>query len=44
MPHISIISSSVRNDRKSHNVSLYFQKYLTVNNLATAEIIDLKKC
>jgi len=44
MPHISIISSSVRNDRKSHSVSLYFQKYLTVNNLATAEIIDLKKC
>ena len=42
MKHISIISSSVREGRKSHNVSLYFQNYLTENKLATAEIIDLK--
>ena len=42
MRHISIISSSVRAGRKSHNVSLYFQNYLTENNLATTEIIDLK--
>ena len=43
MKHISIISSSVRIGRKSHSVALYFQKYLLENNLATAEIIDLKK-
>ena len=43
MRHISIISSSVREGRKSHNVSLYFKNYLTENNLATTEIIDLKE-
>lgn len=42
MRQISIISSSIREGRKSHNVSLYFQNYLTENRLATAEIIDLK--
>ena len=42
MRHIAIISSSVREGRKSHNVSLYFQNYLTENKLATTEIIDLK--
>jgi len=42
MRHISIISSSVREGRKSHNVSLYFQNYLIENNLSTTEIIDLK--
>jgi len=43
MQHISIISSSVREERKSHFVALYFQQYLTENNLATADIIDLKE-
>jgi NAD(P)H-dependent FMN reductase len=43
MPHISIISSSVRNGRKSQSISLYFKKYLESNTLATAEILDLKK-
>lgn len=42
MKHISIISSSVREGRKSHNVSLYFQNYLTENKIATTEIVDLK--
>ena len=42
MRHISIISSSVREERKSHNVVLYFQKYLQENKLATTEILDLK--
>jgi NAD(P)H-dependent FMN reductase len=32
----------VREGRKSHNVSLYFQNYLTENKLATTEIVDLK--
>lgn len=43
MYHIAILSSSVRNNRKSHNVALYFQKYLKVNKLATTEILDLKE-
>ncbi len=41
MPKIAIISSSVRKGRKSHNVALYFKNYLTQNQLANAEIIDL---
>ena len=41
MPHIAIISSSVRTARKSHRVSLYFQNYLAQQNLASAEILDL---
>jgi NAD(P)H-dependent FMN reductase len=43
MPHIAILSSSVRRERKSHNVALYFLKYLHENNLANAEILDLKE-
>lgn len=42
MRQIAIISSSVREGRKSHRVSLYFQQYLTDHKLATASIIDLK--
>jgi NAD(P)H-dependent FMN reductase len=41
MYHISIISSSIRTGRKSHNVALYFQNYLNENKLATVEILDL---
>jgi NAD(P)H-dependent FMN reductase len=40
--NISIISSSVRTDRKSHRVALYFKKYLEENKLAAAEMLDLK--
>ena len=43
MPHIAIISSSVRIDRNSHRVALYFKNYLQANNLATTEILDLKE-
>lgn len=43
MYKIAIISSSVRNDRKSHYVALYFQKYLEENKLAKSEILDLKE-
>jgi NAD(P)H-dependent FMN reductase len=39
--NISIISSSIRTGRKSHNVALYFQHYLNENKLATVEILDL---
>jgi NAD(P)H-dependent FMN reductase len=41
MIHIAIISSSVRIDRKSHRVALYFQKYLIQNKIASVEILDL---
>lgn len=43
MPQIAIISSSVRRERKSHNVALYFKAYLEENNLSTVEILDLKE-
>lgn len=42
MYHISIISSSIRTGRKSHNVALYLQKYIVENKLGTVEILDLK--
>ena len=41
MIHISIISSSVRNERNSHRLALFFRNYLETNNLAVAEILDL---
>ncbi|HEY9488528.1 MAG TPA: NAD(P)H-dependent oxidoreductase, partial [Chryseosolibacter sp.] len=41
IPHIVIISASVRTGRKSHRVALYFQDFLVKRNLATAEILDL---
>jgi NAD(P)H-dependent FMN reductase len=43
MPHIAIISASIRPDRKSHRVALYFEKYLADNELASTEIIDLRE-
>jgi NAD(P)H-dependent FMN reductase len=41
MPHIAIISASVRTGRISHRVALFFKKYIEENSLATAEILDL---
>src|SRR5688572_9008556 len=41
MPHIAIISASVRTGRASHRVALYFKKFIEENKLATAEILDL---
>ena len=43
MPHIAIISASVRIDRVSHRVALYFNNYITQKQLATVEILDLKE-
>ncbi|MDO6391284.1 NADPH-dependent FMN reductase [Pontibacter sp. BT731] len=42
MPHIALISSSVRTGRKSHRVALYMKKYLEEHQLASTEIVDLK--
>lgn len=43
MPHIAIISSSVRRERKSHRVAMYFKSYLEENNLSSSQIVDLKE-
>ncbi|HOB82978.1 MAG TPA: hypothetical protein PKX27_10835 [Bacteroidales bacterium] len=43
MKEIAIISASVRMGRLSHRVALYFKRYLECNNLANAEILDLKE-
>ncbi len=43
MPHIAIISSSIRTGRSSNRVALYFKNYLEVNKLVTVEILDLEK-
>ncbi|MBS1681070.1 MAG: NAD(P)H-dependent oxidoreductase [Bacteroidetes bacterium] len=43
MPHISIISASVRSGRNSHRVALYFKNYLEENKLSTVEILDLNQ-
>lgn len=41
MPHISIISSSVRIGRYSNRVALYLKRYIEENKFATADILDL---
>jgi len=43
MPNISIISSSIRPDRKSHRVALYFRNYLGRTYHLAPELIDLKE-
>lgn len=41
MPHIEIISASVRQGRKSHRVARFFQQYLQDNTANSANIQDL---
>lgn len=43
MLNISIISSSIRPERNSHRVALYFKKYLEENNTATPNMLDLRE-
>ncbi|NDK57393.1 NADPH-dependent FMN reductase [Pontibacter fetidus] len=43
MPHIAILSASVRTGRNSHRVALFFQKFIEAQQLATTELLDLKK-
>src|SRR5688572_33119208 len=38
---IAILSSSVRINRNSHRVALYFERYIKDHNLADVEILDL---
>lgn len=41
MKKIAIISSSVRQGRKSHRVALWFRSYIEHNKLAETDLIDL---
>jgi NAD(P)H-dependent FMN reductase len=41
MPHIVIISSSVRNSRASHRVALYLKRFLEHGHLSTVDLVDL---
>lgn len=41
MESISIISASVRQGRNSHRVALFLHNYISENNIAQVEIIDL---
>lgn len=43
MPHICILSSSVRTGRMSHRVALFFQQYLKSNHNANVSLLDLKE-
>ncbi len=43
MPKIVIISSSIRNGRRSHRVANYFDNLIRENSLAEVEILDLLK-
>jgi NAD(P)H-dependent FMN reductase len=41
MPHIAIISASVRLGRNSHRVALFFEKMIAATQTGTCEILDL---
>lgn len=43
MPHIAILSSSVRTGRLSNRVALYFKNYLDEHKLVSSEILDLNE-
>jgi NAD(P)H-dependent FMN reductase len=43
MPHIAIISASVRRGRNSHRVALFFKRMVEENNFGSAEILDLNE-
>jgi len=43
MADIVIISSSVRNKRKSHRIALFFQQFVESRGYGKPEILDLKK-
>lgn len=43
MPHIAIISSSVRRGRNSHRVALFFNQFIPDQKLGTSEILDLNE-
>ncbi|HEY4652028.1 MAG TPA: NADPH-dependent FMN reductase [Pontibacter sp.] len=42
MPHIAIISASVRKGRNSHRVALFFEQFITRKHAGSVEILDLQ--
>jgi NAD(P)H-dependent FMN reductase len=42
MPHIAILSASVRTGRASHRVALFFKQFVETHPGVTAEILDLQ--
>ena len=43
MPSIAILSASVRKNRNSHRVALYFKNFIEENKLASADLVDLNE-
>ena len=43
MPHLVILSASIRAGRKSHRVALFLKRLIEEKNLATIEIVDLNE-
>lgn len=43
MPHIAILSASVRTGRISHRVALFLKRFIEEKKLATVEIVDLNQ-
>lgn len=41
--NIAIISASVRTNRQSHRIALFFRNYIEQNNLATVDLLDLNE-
>lgn len=41
MYHIAIISGSVRKNRQSHKLAIFFERFIRENQFATVEVIDL---
>ena len=43
MPHLALISSSVRLNNTTKRVALFFQKYIQAHNLGTTDLLDLQE-
>ena len=41
--NIAIISASVRIGRRSHRIALFYENYITTNNLAAVDLVDLRE-
>ncbi|GEO04595.1 putative reductase [Adhaeribacter aerolatus] len=43
MPHLAVISASVRTNNNSRRVALFFQTYIREHKLGTVELLDLQE-